>query len=334
MFETIGFVVAAALVLILVGVVTRYTTLWFRGWVTNVGISLPSLVFMSLRRVNPAMIVDAQVISVQAGLVRIPNDQLEAHFLAGGNVLSLVHALVVAHRARIELDWQTAAAIDLAGRDVLEAVLVSVNPMVIDCPDPASKSKFLTAVARDGIQLRVRVRVTVRTNLAQLIGGATERTIVARIGEGVVSSIGTCDSYQEALRNPLLISRRVLAAGLDSQTAFQLVSVDIADITVGSNIGARLRIDRAEAEIRIAVSRAEQRRAMAIAQQQTMKALTRENEALVVLAEAEIPKAVSQAFREGNMSRRSKGMLLAKDSKSYFPRKLTLPSAILDRGPI
>lgn len=321
MLETTGFVVAGVLLVVLAVVVARYTGLWFRGWVTQVGISLPSLVFMSLRRVNPTTIVDAQVMSVQAGLRRIPNDQLEAHYLAGGNVLTLVRALVVAHRARIELNWETAAAIDLAGRDVLEAVLVSVNPIVIDCPDPDRGTRTLTAVAKDGIQLLVNVRVTVRTNLSRLVGGATQRTIVARIGEGVVSSIGSCDTYREALRNPLLISRRVLEAGLDSQTAYELVSVDIADITVGSNIGARLRIDRAEAEIRIARSRSEQRRARAIAEQQKMKALTRENVGHVVLAEAMIPAGMSEAFRTGNIARRTRRISLAKNSFNFFPRR-------------
>lgn len=321
MIQTAAFVAAGILSIALTAVVTRYIGLWFRGWVTQVGISLPALVFMSLRKVNPTTIVDAQVMSVQAGLSRIPNDQLEAHYLAGGNVLTLVRALVVAHRARIDLNWETAAAIDLAGRDVLEAVLVSVNPIVIDCPDPDSGTRTLVAVARDGIQLKVNVRVTVRTNLSRLIGGATQRTIVARIGEGVVSSIGSCDTYREALRNPLLISQRVLQAGLDSQTAFELVSVDIADITVGSNIGARLRIDRAEAEIRIAQSRAEQRRAQAIAQQQKMKALTRENMALLVLEEAVIPAAIAESFRQGNIASRTRRMSLAKNSRLPFPRR-------------
>lgn len=319
MFQTIGFVTAGALVIVLAGVTIRYTGLWFRGWVTQVGISLPALVFMSLRNVNPTTIVDAQVMSVQAGLPRIPNDQLEAHYLAGGDVQLLVRALIVAHRAQIELNWVTAAAIDLAGRNVLAAVRVSVNPVVIDCPDPVSGRDTLVAVSRDGIQLKVRVRVTVRTNLAQLIGGTTERTIVARIGEGIVSSIGSCATFREALENPLLIAQRVLRAGLDSQTAFELVSADIADITVGDNVGARLRIDQAEADIRVAQAGAEQRRAMAVARLQQMIALTVENTALVVLAEAEIPPAISQSFRAGNLARRARQTSLAKDSLSLFP---------------
>ena len=319
MLYNIGLIVAAALLTGLAVVVIRYFGLWFRGWVTRAGIGLPSLVFMSLRGVKPAVIVDAQILAAQAGLDRTPSSKLEAHFLAGGDVLRLAQALIVAQRARIDLTWDAAAAIDLAGRDVLEAVRVSVNPVVIACPDLDSGRSTLDAVARDGVQLKVRVLVTVRTNLGQLIGGATERTVIARVGEGIVSAIGSCDAYTDALANPLIIARQVLEAGLDAQTAFQLVSVDIADITVGRNIGARLQMDQAEADMRVARAQAEQRRAMAIAHQQEMVAATVENQAALVLAEAKIPHAMAQAFRRGDSVRRGRRHALPMDRATAFP---------------
>ena len=209
-------------------------------------------------------------------------------------------ALIVAHRARIDLNWDTASAIDLAGRNVLEAVQTSVDPKVIDCPDPKSFGRTtLDGVAKNGIQLKARARVTVRTNLAQLVGGATEDTIVARVGEGIVSAIGSCNTHNEVLANPMLIARTVLAKGLDSQTAYAIVSIDIADIDVGDNIGARLQADQAEADMRIARAKAEERRARAVAAEQEMKALTVENQSKVVLAEAEIPRAMADAYRAG-----------------------------------
>ncbi len=277
-------------------VVVRYFSLWLRGWSTRVGISLPALVFMSLRNVNPHVIVDAQVLAVQAGLPKTTNAKLEGHYLAGGNVLKVTRALIIAHRARIPLLWDTAAAIDLAGRDILEAIQTSVYPIVIDCPDPAGGTVTVDGVARDGIQLKARVRVTVRTNFERLIGGATQRTVIARVGQGIVTAIGSCDTYKQVLLNPQLIAQRVLSAGLDAHTAYELVSIDIADIDVGANIGARLQIDQAEADVRVARAHAEQRRAMAIAQQQEMVALTQENYALVVLNEAEIPQGLAHSF--------------------------------------
>lgn len=319
MLSNIGLVVAAVVSVVLAVVVIRYFGLWFRGWVTRAGISLPSLVFMSLRGVNPAVIVDAQVLSVQAGLPRTLSSSLEAHYLAGGDVLRLARALIAAQRARIELTWDAAAAIDLAGRDVLEAVRVSVNPIVIACPDPETGRVTLDAVARDGVQLKVRVLVTVRTNLAQLIGGATELTIVARVGEGIVSAIGSCQTYREALANPLIIAHQVLRAGLDSQTAFELISVDIADITVGRNIGARLQMDQAEADMRVARAMAERRRAMAVARNQEMIARTVESQAVLVLSEVAIPTAMAEAFRAGNIGRRSARTSLAMDRSQAFP---------------
>jgi len=228
--------------------------------------------------------------------------RLEAHFLAGGNVPHVIRAIIAAHRADIDLDFDRAAAIDLAGRDVLEAVQTSVHPRVIDCPDARTAAKpFLSAIAKNGIELKVRARVTVRTNIEQLIGGATEDTIIARVGEGIITSIGSSDTHLRVMENPDRISAAVLDRGLDAQTAFEIVSIDIADIDVGENIGARLQADQAEADTRVARAKAEERRAMATAREQEMKAQVAKNRALVVLAEAEVPLAMAAAFREGNL---------------------------------
>jgi uncharacterized protein YqfA (UPF0365 family) len=261
---------------------------------------------MKLRKVNPQVIVDTKVMAVQAGLTDVTNSGLEAHYLAGGNVRRVVQALIAAHRAKINLNWDTAAAIDLAGRNVLEAVQTSVNPKVIDCPDTKrSPRQTLDGVAKNGIQLKVRARVTVRTNLNQLIGGATEETVIARVGEGIVSAIGSSETHLDVLENPTMIAQAVLNKGLDAQTAFEIVSIDIADIDVGENVGARLQADQAEADMRVARAKAEERRAQAVATEQQMKALTAENRAQVVLAEAEIPKAIAAAFLEGNLRSQS-----------------------------
>jgi uncharacterized protein YqfA (UPF0365 family) len=239
---------------------------------------------------------------VQAGLSSITANAMESHFLAGGRVLLVVRALIAAHRAQIPLDWNTAAAIDLAGRNVLEAVQTSVKTKVIDCPDSNRTGRpTLDGIAKNGIQLKAKARVTVRTNITQLIGGATEETVIARVGEGIVSAIGSCESHKEVLANPMLIAKAVLAKGLDSQTAYEIVSIDIADIDVGDNVGARLQADQAEADMRIARAHAEERRAAAVAQEQEMRSLTQENQAEVVLSEANIPKAMANAFREGNL---------------------------------
>lgn len=303
--DLLKWLVMAILALIALGslfLVGKYFRLWLWATVTGTRISMAALVMMSLRKVNPRTIVEAKVMTVQAGLDSITTQALEAHVLAGGNLPQVVLALIVAHRAKISLNWDTAAAIDLAGRNVLEAVQVSVNPKVIDCPDPdVAGAAMVSAVAKDGIQLKVRVRVTVRTNLLQLIGGATEQTVIARIGEGVVSAIGSCETYAEALAEPVRISHQVMERGLDSQTAFSIVSIDIADIDVGENVGARLQTDQAEADIRIARAKAEERLAAAIAFEQEMKALTRENQARVVLAEAQVPAAIAHAFRAGQL---------------------------------
>ncbi|MBM4076005.1 MAG: UPF0365 family protein [Planctomycetes bacterium] len=292
----------ALIIIVLLALILAYFKLWLRAYVTKARIPISSLFFMSLRKVNPTAIVDARIMAVQAGLKEVTTPRLEAHYLAGGNIRNVVRALIITHRANIELDWNTASAIDLAGRNVLEAVQTSVDPKVIDCPDPKSFGRnTLDGVAKNGIQLKARCRVTVRTNLAQLIGGATEDTIVARVGEGIVSAIGSCQTHAEVLANPMLIAKTVLDKGLDSQTAYEIVSIDIADIDVGDNIGARLQADQAEADMRIARAKAEERRARAVADEQEMKALTVENQAKVVLAEAEIPQAMADAYRNGSL---------------------------------
>ena len=299
LFVAIGFLVLLGLIFLVLFI--RYFKLWLRAFVTRARISPLAIVVMALRKVNPQTIVDAKISAVQAGLTEISTGAMEAHYLAGGNVVKCVRALIAAHRARIDLDWDTAAAIDLAGRDVLDAVRTSVDPKVIDCPDPRLGRNTLDGVAKDGIQLKARARVTVRTNLGQLIGGATEDTIIARVGEGIVSAIGSCQTHKEVLANPMLIARAVLQKGLDSQTAYEIVSIDIADIDVGDNVGARLQADQAEADVRVARAKAEERRAIAIAREQEMKAQVAANRATVILAEAEVPLAMAAAFREGNL---------------------------------
>jgi uncharacterized protein YqfA (UPF0365 family) len=295
-----GIVIAVVVLLIVIFVFVKYFNLWLQAFVTRARVSLLSLIAMSFRRVNARAIVESKIMAVQAGLPPMSTQSLEAHYLAGGNVRRVIQALIVAQRAKIDLDWETASAIDLAGRNVLEAVQTSVDPKVIDCPDARRSARnTLDGVAKDGIQLRARARVTVRTNLAQLIGGATEETVIARVGEGIVSAIGSCGSHKDVLANPMLIAKAVLDKSLDSQTAFEIVSIDIADIDVGDNVGARLQADQAEADVRVARARAEERRARAVAQEQEMKALTAENRAKVVLAEAEVPMAIADAFRKG-----------------------------------
>lgn len=283
-------------------VVNLYASLWLQAYMTGTQIGLLSLFTMSLRKIVPQTVVECKIMAVQAGLTDLSTDLLESQYLAGGNIERVTRALVVAHRAGIALDWDTAAAVDLAGRDILEAVQLSVNPKVIFCPDPeVGRGNTLDGVAKDGIQLKVRVRVTVRTNLSQLIGGATESTVIARVGQGIVSAIGSCENYGEALADPMVITRQVLSKGLDYQTAFEIVSIDIADIDVGKNIGAKLQSDQADADVRISLAHAEKRRAMAVAREQEMVALTREKEATVVLAEADIPTAMAAAFRSGQL---------------------------------
>ncbi len=300
-------VIFGLLMLVFLAVFASVGSLWFRAFMSGAGIGPLQMVVMKLKKVNPQLIVDSRIMSVQAGLDDITTNAMESHYLAGGNVPLVIRALIAAHRAQIDLDWKTGAAIDLAGRNVLEAVQTSVKTKVIDCPDPGRSGRpTLDGVARDGIQLKAKARVTVRTNIQQLIGGATEETIIARVGEGIVSAIGSCASHKEVLANPMLIARAVLAKGLDSQTAYEIVSIDIADIDIGDNVGARLQADQAEADMRIARAHAEERRAAAVASEQEMRALTQENQAEVVLSESEIPKAMAEAYRQGALRAGSK----------------------------
>src|SRR6516165_8902824 len=277
-----------------------FLRLWIQCLLTGARISIWELVGMKLRNVDYPMIVRQKIALVQAG-VRISTQDLEAHFLARGNVPRTAAAVIAAHKANLELPWRTAAAIDLAGRDVLEAVRTSVNPKVIDCPDPSKGKQFLDAVCRNGIQLRAKARVTVRTKLERLVGGATEETIIARVGEGIVKAIGSAHDHKEVLANPNMITQTVLHASLDAQTAFEIVSVDMADIEVGENIGAKLQADQAAADLRVAQAEAEKRAAMARAQEQEMRAKVEENRAKVVLAEAQVPQALADAFRGGRL---------------------------------
>jgi uncharacterized protein YqfA (UPF0365 family) len=295
-------VLVLLLALVFFGMFASVASLWFRAFMSGAGVGPVQMVVMKLKKVNPQIIVDSRIMAVQSGITNVSTNAMESHYLAGGNVPVVVRSLVAAHRAKIDLDWNTAAAIDLAGRNVMEAVQTSVKTKVIDCPDVTRHGRAtLDGVARDGIQLKARARVTVRTNLSQLIGGATEETIIARVGEGIVSAIGSCETHKEVLANPMLIARAVLNKGLDSQTAYEIVSIDIADIDVGDNVGARLQADQAEADVRIARAKAEERRAQAVAREQEMKALTQEHQAEVVLAESEIPKAMAEAYRSGNL---------------------------------
>jgi uncharacterized protein YqfA (UPF0365 family) len=298
-----GVLVIFAIIMLLV--VASYGNLWFQAYMSNARVSIFSLIGMTLRQVSSRVIVQSKIMAMQAGLERDPTTgittrRLEAHYLAGGNVPGVIRAIIAAHRAGIDLDFDRAAAIDLAGRDVLDAVQTSVNPKVIDCPASGTSKTFLSAIAKNGVELKVRARVTVRTNIMQLIGGATEETVIARVGEGIITSIGSAESHLEVMENPNLISKAVLHRGLDAQTAFEIVSIDIADIDVGENIGARLQADQAEADTRVARAKAEERRANAIAREQEMKANVVENRARVVLAEAAVPTAMAAAFRKGD----------------------------------
>ncbi len=278
----------------------KFFGLWFRSLISGAPVGLGNLVGMWIRRVKPTAIVDSRIMLVKAGLP-VDTNLLETHYLAGGNVDRVAKSLVAASKANIPLTFQRSAAIDLAGRDVLDAVRTSVNPKVIDCPDVSKGKPTIDAVAKDGIELKVKARVTVRANIERLVGGATEETIIARVGEGIVTTIGAAESYKDVLERPDQISRTVLAKGLDAGTAFEILSIDIADIDVGANIGARLQADQAEADKRRFQATAEQRRAAAMALEQEMSARVRENRAAVVLAEAEVPKAMAAALREGKL---------------------------------
>ncbi len=301
--------VVAALVVVVMGLVffgifAKYFGLWIQSALTGANVSFFDLLGMTFRKVDARKIVRAKIMAVQSGLrdEDLTSRSLEAHYLAGGNVQQIIRALIAAKKAKtISLTFKEATAIDLAGRDVLESVQTSVYPKVIDCPPRGASKASLDAVAKDGIQLKVKARVTVRANLQQLIGGATEETIIARVGEGIVSAIGSADSHKAVLENPDVISKAVLAKRLDSQTAFEIVSIDIADIDVGANIGARLQADQAEADTQVARARAENKRASAVASEQEMEAKVQESRAALVLAQASVPQAMADAFRSGKL---------------------------------
>lgn len=302
------FLAIAFAALVVTVMIIQALGLWLRAFVSKARVSIWKLIAMRIRRVNPSLIVDARIRMVMAGLP-ISTEQLEGHFLAGGDVINVVNALIAADKARIKLDFQQATAIDLAGRDVLEAVRTSVNPKVIDCPAPktgSGGSGMLDAVARDGIRLLVKARVTVRANIDRLVGGANEETIIARVGQGIVSAIGSAETYKSVLENPDQISARVLRSGLDSQTGFEIVSIDIADISVAgvtdvANVGAQLETERANADKQLRQAEAEGRRAMAVALEQEMRARVQEMQAKVVEAKAEVPIAMAQALKTGKL---------------------------------
>ncbi len=294
--NTMGKVFAVIVILVVVSIVflvAKFFRLWLQAKLSRADVAFLELIGMSLRKVDAKAIVLSRITAVQAGL-QISIQDLESHFLAGGRVPNVVRALIAANRANIALTFKTATAIDLAGRDILEAVQTSVNPIVIDCPDPEKGRSTVDAVAQDGIQVKAKARVTVRANIERLIGGATQETIIARVGEGIVTTIGSAASYKTVLENPDGISKAVLAKGLDAGTAFEILSIDIADVDVGDNIGAQLQAKQAEADMRRAKAEAEKRRAMAVAKEQEMRALVVENE-------SKVPLAMAEAFRKGNL---------------------------------
>lgn len=289
----IGVVVLAIIVLVALMLILKFARLWIQAFFARAEVKLSELIGMWLRKVDPRTIVLSKITAVQAGL-KLTTRDLESHYLAGGRVPNVVRALIAANRANIDLTFKTATAIDLAGRDILDAVTTSVKPKVIDCPDPTRGRDTVDAVAQDGIQLKAKARVTVRMNIDRLIGGATEETIIARVGEGIVTTIGSAITYKSVLENPDNISKSVLAKGLDAGTAFEILSIDIADVDVGENVGAQLQAAQAEADMRRAKAEAEKRRAMAVAREQEMRALVVENE-------AKVPLAMAEAFQKGNL---------------------------------
>ncbi len=299
-----GLLVIIFLLLVIFAIFMSYFRWWIQSVLTGAGVTFFDLLGMTFRKVKANVIVPSKIMAVQAGIEEsdLTTRALEAHYLAGGNVPMVIRALIAVMKAKtIKLSFREATAIDLAGRNVLEAVQTSVYPRVIDCPAKGAARKSLDAVAKDGIQLKVSARVTVRSNLQQLIGGATEETIIARVGEGIVSAIGSAEDHKAVLENPDMISKAVLARRLDSQTAFEIVSIDIADIDVGDNIGARLKADQAEADTRVARARAEGKRAMAVAKEQENQASIEQSRAKLVQAESEVPKAMAESFRSGKL---------------------------------
>ncbi len=294
-----GGVVLLVLIFALI-VFFSFLRLWIQSWLAKANVNIIDLVRMKLLNVEYNMIVRQKISLVQAG-VKVSTTEMESHYLSRGNVPKVATAVIAAHKAGIDLPWRTAAAIDLAGRDILDAVKTSVNPKVIDCPDPGKGRPTLDGVCKNGIQLKARARVTVRTKLDRLVGGATEETIIARVGEGIVKAIGSAEHHTDVLANPNIISQAVLKNSLDSQTAFEIVSIDVAEIDVGENVGAILQANQAKADLQVAQAQAEKRRALAVAQEQEMKAHVEENRAKVVLAEAEVPLAIAQAFKDGRI---------------------------------
>ncbi len=293
-------VVTIIVMLVLFSVMYQFVGLYVRALVSGAHVGFADLIGMKLRKVDAATIINSRIQAIRAGLA-IDQAEMESHVLAGGDVQRVINAMIAANKANIDLSWKTATAIDLAGRDILDAVQTSVNPKVIDVPSAAMGRNTIDAVAKDGIQLKVKARVTVRTNIRSLVGGATEETIIARVGEGIVTAIGSASEYKDVLENPDHISKAVLSKGLDANTAFEILSIDIADIDVGDNVGAKLQADQAESDKRRFQAEAEKRRALAVAHEQENIAKQAENRALVVLAESEVPRAMAEAFRNGNM---------------------------------
>ena len=323
-------IVGGVILLILFLFAFQYIGLWVQAWVSGASVRFIDLIMMRFRKVKPRLIVENRITAKKAD-IDITTEQLESHYLAGGHVTAVTRAVIAAKKAKIDLEWNIATAIDLAGRDILEAGRTSVNPKVIDCPSVESNRSTIDAVASDGIKLCARARVTVRTNIARLVGGATEETIVARVGEGIVSTIGSAKNHLAVLENPDEISRTVLEKGLDAGTAYEILSIDIADIDVGENIGARLQADQASADTKRYQATAEQRRAMAVALEAEHKAEVEKNKALVVLAEAEVPKAMADAFRSGNMGimdyYRMKNLVADTDMRQSIASDPDLPGA-------
>lgn len=301
---TIALIVVAIIGLVLFFLIISFFSVWLRAWLAGAYVGFTDLIAMRLRQVPYGAVVDARITAKKAG-IEIPIDDIEAHFLAGGNVLPTIQALIAARKAGIELDWNRACAIDLAtkgsGKSVVEAVRTSVDPKVIDCPNPNTGRTTIDGVAKDGIQVKVRARVTVRTNLDRFVGGAKEETIVARVGEGIVTTIGSAETYKVVLESPDSISKVVLQRGLDVGTAFEILSIDIADVDVGENVGAQLQVAQAEANKNMAQAQAEIRRAAAVALEQEMTARVAEMKAKVVEAEAQVPLALAEAFRNGSL---------------------------------
>src|SRR5690349_9153849 len=297
----IGITIFILIVLLIIfGVLFQFMGLYIRAWVSNAPVGILDLVGMKLRKVPAVVIVNSRIQAYRAGLA-VTTPEMESHVLAGGDVQRVINAMIAANKANIDLPWKTATAIDLAGRDILDAVQTSVNPKVIDVPSGSMGQSTIDGQAKDGIELKVKARVTIRTNIKSLVGGATEETVVARVGQAIVNAIGSAEDYKHVLENPNMISKAALGMGLAANTAFEILSIDIAEIKVGENIGAKLRADQAGSDLRRFQAEAEQRRAMAVAHEQENVAKQAENRALVVLAEAEVPRAIAEAFRSGNL---------------------------------